>query len=133
MTGHAGAEPSNGLVDGLRERLVGGSWVFADSCGAGASFVESLEPLLQAVPGESAEVETEAVVAGSRYVFGAPPPGACEGDLKWGKSALLSARDYGCAWAGHSSDGPLPRSQIRDALEFGVNVVASAGGYGRAR
>jgi hypothetical protein len=135
VTGHAEAEPWNGLVDGLRERLVGGSWVFADSCGcgAGASFVQGLEPLLEAVPGVPGEAETEALVGYARYVFGAPPPGACEGDLKWGGRAVLSARDYGCAWTGHSSDGPLPRSQIRDALEFGVNIVVSAGGYGRAR
>jgi hypothetical protein len=133
VTGHADSKPASGLVDGLRERLVSGSWVFADGCGAGEAFVSGLQPLLDGAAGGPTEGETEALVACSRYVFGAPPPGACEGDLRWGSRAVLSSRDYGCAWQGRSSGGPLPRGQIRDALEFGVNVAVCAGGYGRSR
>ena len=127
VTGHADAKPSSGLVDGLRERLVGGSWLFADGCGAGKTFLDGLEPLLDAAPGSPSD-QTEALVACARYVFGAPPPGACEGELRWGSRAVLSSRDYGCAWQGRSNGGPLPRGQIRDALEFGVNVAVCAGG-----
>ena len=127
VTGHADAKPSSGLVDGLRERLVGGSWLFADGCGAGETFVDGLQPLLDAAPGSPSD-QIEALVARARYVFGAPPPGACEGELRWGSRAVLSSRDYGCAWQGRSSGDPLPRGQIRDALEFGVNVAVCAGG-----
>ena len=102
VTGHADAKPSNGLVDGLRERLVSGSWLFADGCGAGETFVDGLQPLLDASPGSPSD-QTEALVARARYVFGAPPPGACEGELRWGSRAVLSSRDYGCAWQGRSS------------------------------
>ena len=133
VTGHAEAKPSKRLVDGLRERLVGGSWLFADGCGAGETFVDGLQPLLEAAPAAPGDGQAEALVACARYVFGAPPPGACEGELRWGSRAVLSSRDYGCAWQGRSSSGPLPRGQIRDALEFGVNVAVCAGGYGRSR
>ena len=100
VTGHAEAKPSKRLVDGLREQLVGGSWLFADGCGAGETFVDGLQPLLEAAPAAPGDGQAEALVACARYVFGAPPPGACEGELRWGSRAVLSSRDYGCAWQG---------------------------------
>ena len=129
VTGRADAEPGDSLVEGLRERVVGGSWVFADGCGTGDAFAQALQPL---TGGDGAGM-SEALVSCSRYVFGAPPPGACEGDVEWGTRAIISARDYGCAWRGSHSGSALPRAQIRDALEYGVNIAACAGGYGRSR
>ena len=134
VTGRADAAPAPALIEGLRERLSRGSWVFADACGLGAAFTEGLEALLEG-PDEGGvdAAKTEAQVAGALHVFAAPPDGACDGELRWGPRALLSGRDYGCAWSGRSPEGPLPRARIRDALEFGVNVAACAAGYAQSR
>ena len=129
VTGHADSEPSAKLLDALRERVRAGAWLVADGCGQGDRFVSGFAPLLQ----ESGPANTEALVASAHHVFGATPEGACDGDVRWGPRALLSGRDYGCAWRGGRSDNPLPRGRIRDALEFGVNLAVSAGEYGRPR
>ena len=132
VTGRADVAPEPALVDGLSERLRGGSWLFADGCGAGSAFAEGLGSLVSEDAG-TAGLETESLVTDAHYVFGAAPDGACEGELRWGSRALVSARDFGCAWRGRYEGGPLPRSRIRDALEFGVNVAVCAGGYARSR
>jgi len=62
------------------------------------------------------------------YVFGDAPPGAdATGGLAWLPNGVISLRDYGCAWAGRGDAGALPRTIVRDAIEFGINVLASAG------
>jgi hypothetical protein len=133
VAGRADAAPSDALVAGLRQRVGQGSWLFADACGAGTAFTDGLEPVFQGIESGESAAQTEANVAGALHVFGAPPDGSTSGELRWGPRALLSGRDYGCAWQGRSAEGPLPRSQIRDALEFGVNVAACAAGYARSR
>ncbi len=134
VTGRADAAPSAALLDGLRERHLQGSWLFADACGSGDAFAESLGPVIGDETAEGTRAaETEARVNGAFHVFSSPPDGACDGDLQWGPQALLSGRDFGCAWRGRSNGDALPRSQIRDALEFGVNIAVCAGGYARAR
>lgn len=64
---------------------------------------------------------------GTRFVFGACPPGlADDGAVLEDQGLIYSGRDYGCAWQGGRADRPLPRELIRGALEFGVNVAIYA-------
>jgi hypothetical protein len=109
----------------IGERLSQGGWLFADACGQGVDLVQSLVP---AVKGEKdAAAKTESAVLGAHFVFGTPPPGALPTrEIIWGRNAILSPRDYGCAWAGQHADQALQREQIRSALEFAVNVAFCA-------
>ena len=98
VTGQADEPPTEGLVHAIGERLVSGSWLFADSCGEGEALAEGLEPLLSAIPASADELDTEGLVTAARYVFGAPPAGASEdGAILWGPHAVVTSRDYGCA------------------------------------
>ncbi len=129
VTGHADSDPSPKLLDSLRDRIRAGAWLIADGCGQGDRFASGFASLIE----ESGPADTEALVAGAHHIFGAIPEGACEGEVRWGPRAMLSGRDFGCAWRGGRAENPLPRGLIRDALEFGVNLAVSAGGYGRPR
>ena len=129
VTGHADSDPSAKLLDSLRDRIRAGAWLVADGCGQGDRFASGFASLVE----ESGPANTEALVASAHHVFGATPEGACEGEVRWGPRAMLSGRDFGCAWRGGRSENPLSRSRIRDALEFGVNLAVSAGEYGRPR
>ena len=60
------------------------------------------------------------------HVFGAPPPGAAEGDLQEAGGLILSHADYACAWQGGTAAKPLTRETIRAAQEFGENLLAYA-------
>ena len=48
---------------------------------------------------------------------------------------VFSTYDYGAAWQGEveKPDAPDARERIRQAQEFGLNVVAAAAGRRRAR
>jgi len=129
VTGHADSDPSPKLLESLRDRIRSGAWLVADGCGQGDRFASGFASLIE----ESGPANTEALVAGAHHVFGATPEGACDGEVRWGPRAMLSGRDFGCAWRGGRAEKPLPRGQIRDALEFGVNLAVSAGGYGQPR
>ncbi len=62
----------------------------------------------------------------SPYVFGDAPAGAVgPGDVTWLPNGIVSLRDYGCAWGGRGDAGALPRTIVRDAIEFGINLLAS--------
>jgi hypothetical protein len=125
ITGHGEKAVPPASVKLISERLGQGGWLFADACGQGVDLVQSLVP---AVKGEkNAAALSEAAVLGSHFVFGAAPPGAlATREIIWGHNAVLSPRDYGCAWAGHHGDQALQREQIRSALEFAVNVAFCA-------
>jgi len=65
----------------------------------------------------------------ARHVFGDPPAGARPARVLEADGVIYSDADYGCAWQGGVPQQPLPRSAIRDAFEFGVNMAV----YHRAR
>lgn len=105
-------------------QLKGGAWLFADACGPGVGFIEALKGF---GGGKKQSAATEAKVLNAGFTFGAAPNGASTThEISWGENALLSPRDYGCAWAGGHGGQPLSREQIRSALEFGVNVALAA-------
>ena len=127
VAGAAGEAPTKKLITALDQRVHAGSWLFADVCGDGAELSGALGKLLTRPGNLDCATTTEASVLASHHVFGAPPAGArASGDLSWGPRMLVSTHDYGCAWGGRHDGAPLPRAQIREALEFGVNVAVAA-------
>jgi hypothetical protein len=113
-------------VAAIAAQLKRGTWLFVDACGPGVAFVEGLKSF---GGGKRSCSETEAKVLNVAYTFGSAPSGASTThEFSWGPKAIISPRDFGCAWAAGRADQPLQRDQIRSALEFGVNVALSATG-----
>jgi hypothetical protein len=114
------------IIKGIGEHVTRGAWLFADSCGEGTEMLDSMAGLLKTRKASSSH--TEELILGSRFVFGEPPPGAsANGKFVWGENAVLSPRDYGCAWYGRHNGKSFSREHIRAALEFGVNVAYGVG------
>lgn len=59
----------------------------------------------------------------ARHVFSVVPPGADGPGLFEQGGLIYSEAGYGSAWSGGLDTRPLDRSTIRDALDFGVNMV----------
>jgi hypothetical protein len=59
----------------------------------------------------------------ARHVFASVPPGADGPGLFEQGGLIYSEAGYGSAWSGGMDTRPLDRSTIRDALDFGVNMV----------
>jgi hypothetical protein len=127
VVGAAGDAPTKKLITAIEQRLDSGSWLFADVCGDGAEPSGALSGLVARPGNADCATTTEASVLASYHVFGSPPAGArAAGELSWGPRMLVSTHDYGCAWGGRHDGASLPRAQIREALEFGVNVAVAA-------
>jgi hypothetical protein len=128
VTGKGSAGLAKPVVDGIGEQLKRGAWLFADACGPGTELIEALKPALK--DDKKSAAETEARVLNATYVFGEAPKGASSTqELIWGRRAVVSPRDFGCAWSGRHGNQTLTREQIRSALEFGVNVAVCAAEY----
>lgn len=125
-----GSVPLNAAVTKrIGEELKRGAWLFVDTCGPGVDLIEGIRGLLGSE--KKKQSETEAQALDSAFVFGTAPAGAASTqEIIWAKNAIISPRDYGCAWAGGRPNQPLPREQIRSALEFGVNIAVCAASAG---
>jgi hypothetical protein len=53
----------------------------------------------------------------------ATTPWLASGQVLEANGMVYSNADYGCAWQAGAVDRPLPRSVIREAFEFGANLV----------
>jgi hypothetical protein len=125
VTGNGGTKPSAAVVNRVSDQLKRGAWLFVDTCGAGTDLVEGLRGAIK--DDKKAAAETEESALGAHFVFGTAPPGAsASGGITWAYHAVISSRDYGCAWAGRHGKQALSREQTRSALEFGVNVAVCA-------
>jgi hypothetical protein len=62
-------------------------------------------------------------------LFGAPPDGyetRGQPKLQIAEGIIFSTYDYGCIWRAERRDRTASRSEIRNAIEFGANIVAYA-------
>jgi len=125
VTGKGTTKPPAAVLSRISDQLKQGAWLFADVCGAGPEFVEALQTAVKV--DNKGSSETEDAVLGAHFIFGAAPAGASpSGNIAWARSAVISGRDYGCAWAGRHAKQALSREEIRSALEFGVNIAICA-------
>jgi len=125
VTGKGITKPPAAVLNRISDQVKQGAWLFADVCGPGTDLMEGLQAALK--EGKKGSSETEDAVLGAHFVFGTAPPGASpSGQVAWARDAVISARDYGCAWAGRHAKQALSREEIRSALEFGVNVAVCA-------
>jgi hypothetical protein len=129
VTADSGFTVPAATVKKIGDRVSEGSWLFVDPCGSDTGMIESFRTMTKAKAG--AAEATEAMMLGSRFVFGTAPPGAFPTrNILWGEHVLLSPRDYGCAWAGRRGEHVFQRDLVRAALEFGVNAAFCIGAQG---
>jgi hypothetical protein len=114
-------------------RLLGlGGMLVAEGCASGPNgdagareFALSFVELADRLGRQLSDVQRGHALMNSRHVFAIVPAGARErARVLEANGIVYSDADYGCAWQGGPSDRPLVRGVIRDALEFGINIVA---------
>jgi uncharacterized protein DUF4159 len=115
-------------IGGLLER---GGVVVGEGCAAGPTaeagareFAMSFVELASRLGRQLSRVDREHPLLNARHVFGEPPPGArgTPRVLEAG-GMVYSDADYGCAWQGGPTDRALPRSSVRESIEFGTNLA----------
>jgi len=118
-------------VDGLRNFLATGGLLFGEACDGSDDFGKSYNELAGKLGATLAKVEKGHPVLRAHHVFSAPPQGASEkgvlaSDDKAG--VLFGTQNYGGAWQGDTAkpDAPEARERIRQAQEFGLNIMAYA-------
>ncbi len=123
VTGSGTAKPTKKALASITARVKNGAWLLVDTCGPGVELVNAFSDLAK----KKAGVEAQEDVLRARFIFGEAPEGASgTANIAWGDHSIMSARDFGCAWAGRHGNKPIPRETIRSAFEFGVNVAVLA-------
>jgi hypothetical protein len=122
------AEPE---VNALARLLERGGTIIGEGCASGANadagavkFAESFFALAVRLGRQPTRIGRAHPLMTARYVFADPPPGMRQSPaVREANGMVYSDADYGCTWQGGPDDRSLPRSAIRDALEFGVNMA----------
>lgn len=73
-----------------------------------------------------APIETGHALFRAPYLFAQPPVGfETQGSpqLRVADGVMISGMDYGCLWRGERRGRPAQRGEIRDAHEFGANLI----------
>jgi hypothetical protein len=90
-----------------------------------SAFGAKLEPLTSGHP-----------LFAAPYLFAQPPVGfetQGKSQLQIGDGLIMSTADYGCIWRGERRGSPAQRAEIRDAQEWGANLVLWAAAQRQAR
>jgi hypothetical protein len=118
-------------VQAIGDYLDRGVVVLGEGCGDGPAgdsgareFAMSFVDLASRLGRQLTRVDRDHPLMTSRFVFGEPPQGArATPRLLESGGLVYSDADYGCAWQGGTRAQALARGAIRDAVEFGANVL----------
>lgn len=138
MAGNQRFHPLEGLaLERLRRFLGGGRLLFGEAENSGSAFAKSFHSLAASLGAHLRPVQKGDALLMAHHVFAAPPSGQQENgelfaDFKAG--VLFSTFNYGAAWqgdiapadGGQAVDNATARERIRQAQEFGLNVLALA-------
>jgi hypothetical protein len=139
VAGRQGFQPrTEPEMDGLKRYLDAGGLLFGEAGAGNAEFAQGFQDLATQLGAKLKKVSKGHPLLTSHHVFSSPPPGAQSGgDLMIDPDAgiLFSSFDYGGAWQGdvEKPDAPDARDRIRQAQEFGLNVIAYASHRRRVR
>jgi hypothetical protein len=131
----AGAEAFQALSDaelkGLQEYLARGGMLFGEASHGSEAFAKGFEELAGKLGAKLQKVAKGNPLLTAHHVFAAPPAGAQDkgaltADLEAG--VIFSTYDYGGAWQGDIAkpDAMDARERVRQAQEFGLNIIAYA-------
>ncbi len=94
---------------------------------SGKAFRQAFSGLSQTVERTLRTVERGHPLLTAHFIFSGAPAGVDGPALLMEDGGMAhSDGDYGCLWKGGRSDRPIDRQQIRDAFEFGTNMVVYA-------
>jgi hypothetical protein len=139
VAGQHGFQPlTDAEVDGLRRFLDGGGLLFGEAKGGSDDFGQGFQELAGKLGATLSAVGPGHPLLTAHHVFSAPPLGAqSRGSLSMDSEAgvLFGTYDYGAAWQGEieAPDATAARERIRQAQEFGLNVLAFAARRRRLR
>ncbi|MGI4792323.1 MAG: DUF4159 domain-containing protein [Janthinobacterium lividum] len=125
-------------ADGLKKFLSDGGLLFGEAGQGNAEFAAGFQELAGKVGAKLKKLPKNDPLLTAHYVFSSPPSGAqSQGEILADMDAgvIFSTYDYGAAWQGEleKPDAPDARERIRQAQEFGLNIVAAAAGRRRSR
>lgn len=123
--------------EGLKKFLAGGGLLFGEAGLGNAEFAEGFKELAGRMGAKLRPAAKSHPLLTAHYVFSGPPPGGqSQGELlaDMDVGIVFSTYDYGAAWQGEieKPDAPDARERIRQAQEFGLNIIAAAAGRRRA-
>lgn len=130
LTGRDHIDLSNEEMTSLYNYWNSGGVIFYESCRqqtqgdppADAVFMDLVSTFgVQLTPLQSGHA-----IFKSPYLFAQPPLGfETQGtpQIRVADGLILSTADYGCLWRGERRGRPAQRGEIRDALEWGANLV----------
>ncbi len=90
-----------------------------------SAFGAKMEPLASKHP-----------IFSTTFLFAQPPAGfetQGSSQVQVGDGLIMSTADYGCLWRGERRGRPAQRSEIRDAQEWGANLVLWAAAHRQER
>ncbi|MBV9353954.1 MAG: DUF4159 domain-containing protein [Chloroflexi bacterium] len=131
MAGEGSFSLTDAEVDTITRLLDRGGTIVAEGCASGQraeagalEFARSFVELAARLGRQLTRVRRTHPLMVARYVFAEPPPGNRPSPVvREGGGMVYTDGDYGCAWQGGSDDRSLTRGVIRDAVDFGVNMV----------
>lgn len=139
VAGRQGFQPrTDAEMTGLKKYLDGGGLLFGEAANGNAEFKQGFQELATKLGAKLKKVGKDDPLMTAHHVFSSPPPGSqTKGDLLVDHDAglLFSSFDYGGAWQGdvENPDAVDARDRIRQAQEFGLNIVAYAAARQRIR
>ncbi len=139
VAGRQGFQPlKDAEIGGLHQYLDSGGLLLAEAGQGNAEFASAFGEMAGQLGAVLTPVTSGSPLLTSHHVFSAPPPGGqVSGTLTADMEAgvVFSTYDYGAAWQGEvdKPDAPDARSRIRQAQEFGLNLIAAAAHRRRRR
>ena len=139
VAGRQGFQPrADTEMEGLKRYLDSGGLLFGEASQGNAEFTKGFQELAAKLGAKFKKVTKGHPLLTAHHIFSSPPPGGRNsGDLLIDPDAgiLFSSYDYGGAWQGdvENPDDTDARDRIRQAQEFGLNIVAYAASRRRVR
>lgn len=134
MAGQYGFKPlPDADIEGLQRFLATGGLLMGEACGGdkGEAFARSFADLAFRLGARPIDVSPRNPLMTAHHVFPLLPPGGqITGKLQIDANVgiLFSTFDYGAAWQGEieGAKSETARERVRQAQEFGLNVIAYA-------
>ncbi len=126
LTVRAGASLKKDQAESLRDFLENGGRLLVDFCDAVA--LEDVVKLLKPVGVNLEKLAAPQPVFQSPYLFVFPPRGSLDTVVPglWGTAGVLACNaGYAAIWSGQAARPEFTRGVVRDAVEWGVNLLAS--------
>ena len=84
---------------------------------------EACQQLIDDLGAKLKPVDDKTGILDTPFVFAAPPTGSQDGEIAAGSKMVYSSAAYSLLWAGKHTDTAPSRSTIRDAHEWGINML----------